>query len=102
MQPCINVGRLNRNDAALVLLVWRQLRVGSVHARHERVMVGVDREHGVAGNHFARFLVGPVIPQTRQSPRCAISTTEAPPNIAASLPAWLIKGPSRNDAALAL
>ena len=98
----IDVTDLDRNDAALVLLIRQEFRVRPVHPRHQGVIIGIGSQHGVAGNHFAGFLVGPVIPQARQSPWHSIGATKAPPHIAPGLPAWLVEGPSRDDAAPAI
>ncbi len=46
--PGINIGRFDRDDAALVLFIGRQLRIRLVHARHQRVMVGINGEHRIA------------------------------------------------------
>ncbi len=53
VQPGINIGRFDRDDAALVLSIGRELRIGLMHARHQRVMVGIDGEHRIALEDFA-------------------------------------------------
>ena len=49
--PCNHCSRaplLDRHDAPLVLLIRRQFRIGLVHPAHDRVIIGIDCEHGVA------------------------------------------------------
>lgn len=47
LKPLVNVGELNRDYAALVLAAYWQFWVWFMHARHERVLVCIDGQHGV-------------------------------------------------------
>jgi hypothetical protein len=40
------------------------------HAPHERVLIRVDRQHGVALMQLTCGLIGPDIPEACESPRC--------------------------------
>lgn len=102
VQPLVDILQLDGRHAPLVLMAGRQFGIRFVHARHQRVTVGVDRDHRVAFDNFPSILVGPGVPEASQAPGRAICAPEAPPDILAGFPTGLIEGPGRNDAALAV
>ena len=66
------------------------------------MVVGIDRQHGVALHHLAGCAIDPGIPQAGKPPRLPIEGTESPPDIRPRLPARFIERQRRDDAALAI
>lgn len=60
---------LDRNHAALVLLVRRQFAAWLVHTTHQGMGVGIDRQHGVALHQLTERRIPPAIPQLSQRTR---------------------------------
>ena len=71
-----------------------------MHAAHQLVVVGVEREHRVALVHFAGVLVRPDVPEACQTPRSAIRAAELPPDLFARCLIWFVERCRRDDAAL--
>ena len=97
-QPLVDITRLDGDHAALVLVVGANFEIGFVHAAHQLMMVGVQREHRVALVHLTCGLVGPGVPQARQTPRCPIGPAELPPDVLARLPVRLVERRGGDDA----
>ena len=71
-----------------------------MHPAHQWVVVGVEREHGVALVHFACRLVRPGAPQAGQAPRIAVGAAKLPPLVLPAFPVRLVEAGRRDDAAL--
>lgn len=65
------------------------------------MIVSIDREHGVALDDLAGLLIDPRVIKPGQPPRQAVSATEAPPHVLASLPARFVERHGGDDALLA-
>lgn len=77
----LDITLLDRHHAPLVLLIWRQLRIWLVHPTHDRVVIGIDRQHRVALDDLAGGVVDSGIPQPGQRPRLPVDTPRAPPDV---------------------
>jgi len=73
-----------------------------MHPSHDRVAVGIDREHRVAFEYLASLFVHPGVLQPRRPPEPAPSRPEAPMDVLAALPAGFKERLPWDDAALAL
>jgi len=73
-----------------------------MHPSHDRVAVGIDREHRVAFEYLAGLFVHPGVPQPRQPPEPAPSRPKAPRDVLAALLTGFKERLRRDDAALAL
>jgi len=67
---------LDDDNAAPALLFLAELRGWLVHAAHQRMRVGVQREHRVPLDHLPSGLVGPSGPQPGQARRRTIGAPE--------------------------
>lgn len=72
-----------------------------MHAVHQWVLVGVERQHGVALYQFAGRGILPGVPESCQAPEVAVSPDESPPHVFAALPIGFVKGKCQDDAVLA-